>query len=142
MNKCIFKGRLGADPDVRTIPSGTMVVNFSIAVDRTYKNKDGNRDTDWVPCVAWGPRAEIINKYFHKGSNILVETELQVTKYEDKDGNKRTKYEFNVLGIDFVDPGSGSPDSQTNQSTQSERIPLPEINENEMEDAEDDELPF
>ena len=85
MNKFIGQGRLGRDPELKDIGS-TSVCNFSIAIDRRFKNKQGERDTDWFNCSAFGKTAEFISQWFGKGSQIIVVGEMQNREYVNKDG--------------------------------------------------------
>ena len=85
MNKFIGQGRLGRDPELKDIGS-TTVCNFSIAIDRTYKDKHGERGTDWFNCSAFGKTAEFISQWFGKGSQIIVVGEMQNREYVNKDG--------------------------------------------------------
>lgn len=85
MNKFIGQGRLGRDPELKDIGS-TTVCNFSIAIDRRFKNKQGERDTDWFNCSAFGKTAEFISQWFGKGSQIIVVGEMQNREYVNKDG--------------------------------------------------------
>ena len=85
MNKFIGQGRLGRDPELKDIGS-TTVCNFSIAIDRRFKNKQGERETDWFNCSAFGKTAEFISQWFGKGSQIIVVGEMQNREYVNKDG--------------------------------------------------------
>ena len=96
MNKAILMGRLTKDPEIRTTQSGISVSSFTIAVDRKYKNADGSRETDFIPCVAWRQTGEFIHKYFYKGNRIIVEGEIQPSSWTDNDGQKRYKTEVIV----------------------------------------------
>ena len=93
-NKCIFMGRLCADPEFRQTQSGIPVCRFRIAVNRP-KSKDGNQDADFISCTAWRATAEFISRYFSKGSMILVEGQLRNNDYTDNNGTKH--YAMDVL---------------------------------------------
>jgi len=88
MNRVCLAGRLTRDPDVKAMASGKMVANFTIAVDRRFKNKDGQKETDFIPIVVWGKPAEFVAEYVKKGSLVSLSGRLQVRSY-DKDGAKR-----------------------------------------------------
>jgi len=104
MNKCIFMGRLVKDPEVRYIANTQKaVVDFTIAVNRDYKNKEGKYDSDFFNCVAFDKRAEIIGNSFSKGSRILVWGAMRQEKWQDKDGNNRTTYKLYVEGFEFTE---------------------------------------
>lgn len=103
-NKCIFLGRLVKDVDIRyNDKTQKAIANFSIAVNREYKNKEGKYDSDFFNCVAFDKRAEIIGNHFNKGSRICVWGAMRQEHWEDKDGNKRTGYSLMVEGFDFID---------------------------------------
>ena len=104
MNRCSFLGRLTGDPDVRySSTTQKAVVNFSIAVNRDYKNKDGKYDADFINCIAFDKRGETIGNSFSKGSRICVWGQLRQDKWQDKDGTNRSTYKLYVDGFDFVD---------------------------------------
>lgn len=92
-NRAILIGRLTADPELKTTPSGISVTSFSIAVDRGVKPKDGEKITDFINIVAWRQTAEFLAKYFSKGKLVGIEGSIQTRNYEDKHGNKRTAVE-------------------------------------------------
>ena len=94
MNSCVLTGRLVADPELRTTPSGLSVCRFRIAVDRPYQKSGEDRKADFIDVVAWRSNADFVTKYFRKGSMIAVQGSLQTNNYEDKNGNKRTSYEI------------------------------------------------
>lgn len=91
LNKCQFIGRIGRDPEARFFPDGSPVVNFSVAVDESYKAKDGNKveKTEWISVQATGPTATFVSSYLGKGRLVYVEGKLSTRKFNDKDGNER-----------------------------------------------------
>ena len=103
MNKFIGQGRLGRDPELKDIGS-TTVCNFSIAIDRRFKNKQGERDTDWFNCSAFGKTAEFISQWFGKGSQIIVVGEMQNREYVNKDGMTVRVTELKVNEVHFSGP--------------------------------------
>jgi single-strand DNA-binding protein len=88
VNKCIFIGNLGKSPEVRFLPSGDGMCNFSIAVTESRKGKDGNKveHTEWVRIVMFGRQAEIAGEYLKKGSSVYLEGRLQTRKWKNKEG--------------------------------------------------------
>lgn len=96
-----IQGRLVRDPEMRRTGSGISVGNFTVAVDRDFKGQDGNKETDFIDCVAWRGTAEILSKYFRKGSMATVTGRMQSRKWTDKDGNKRTAWEIQVEHLYF-----------------------------------------
>lgn len=102
-NRVFLGGRLTADPEVKTTQSGTPVLTFTIAVNRPKPKDGGEAMSDFITCVAWKERAEMIGNYFKKGSSILVEGEINVRKWQDKDGGNRYATEVQVTRVYFVD---------------------------------------
>jgi single-strand DNA-binding protein len=95
-------GRLTRDPELRRTGSGMAVASFSVAVDRDYPNKDtGEKETDFINCVAWRQRGEFVSKYFTKGSMIIVSGRLQIRSWTDDNGTKRTTAEIVAEDVYF-----------------------------------------
>ena len=109
INKVIIAGRLVADPELRTTPSGKAVASFTVAVRRNYKNKNGDYDSDFISCQVWGKTAETVAKYFAKGSEIAAEGSYTNNNFTDKDGNKRYSVVITVKEIVFVEKNKNSP---------------------------------
>lgn len=105
LNRVILQGRLVADPELRHTQSNIAVATYRIAVDRNYATRDanGNRQSqaDFINIVSWRQAAEFVAKYFTKGSMILVEGQLQVREYTDRDGNRRYVTEVVTDNINF-----------------------------------------
>ena len=93
-NHVVLIGRLTAEPELKTTNSGTAVCSFSLAVDRQFKDQNGNKQVDFLNVVTWKGTAEFVAKYFHKGSAIGVAGSIQTRPWTDKDGNKRTATEI------------------------------------------------
>lgn len=109
MNKVVLIGRLVRDPELKTTSSQTAVATFTIAVDRRFKNASGERQADFISCVAWRQQAEFVEKYFGKGNRIGVVGSIQTRNWEDKDGHNRTTTEVVVDEIEFVESKSDKP---------------------------------
>ena len=116
LNKVILMGRLVADPEIHQTNSGVMLARFRIAVDRDFKDKDGNRQTDFISCTAWRGTAEFVQKYFFKGSLIALTGSLTVNQYE-KDGQKRIGTDVTVDQVYFAGE-KPKPQTQQNQGRQ------------------------
>lgn len=121
LNHVDLMGRLTADPDLRKTQSGISVASFTLAVDRDYKSQDGQRETDFIDCVAWRGTAEFLDRNFYKGQMAVVTGSIQVRSYNDKEGNRRTATEVMVDNVYF-----GGPKKETAAA----------------EDIDDGELPF
>ena len=90
LNHITIMGRLTRDPELRRTGSGVAVASFTVAVDRDFSGRDGGeRETDFIDCVAWRQTGEFVSKYFTKGRMIVVSGRLQIRSWTDKDGNKR-----------------------------------------------------
>lgn len=91
VNKCLFIGNLTADPEIRTMPNGEQVANFSIALNERYKAKDGNvvENVEYIRIVLYRRLAEIAGQYLHKGSQIYIEGRLKTRKWQDSNGQDR-----------------------------------------------------
>ena len=90
LNHITIMGRLVRDPELRRTGSGVAVASFTVAVDRDFgKNENGEKETDFIDCVAWRQTGEFVSKYFTKGRMIVVSGRLQIRSWTDKDGNKR-----------------------------------------------------
>jgi single-strand DNA-binding protein len=97
LNHITIMGRLTRDPELRTTQAGVSVTSFTVAVDRDFGGRDGGeRQTDFIDCVAWRSTGEFVSKYFHKGSMIVVSGRLQSRKWQDREGNNRTSWEVEV----------------------------------------------
>ena len=94
LNLIIITGRLTKDPELRMTQSQKDVASFTLAVDRDFQAQGEQRETDFIPCVAWGKTAEFVSKWFTKGSMAQVTGRLQLRKWTDRDGNKRETAEI------------------------------------------------
>lgn len=102
-NKTFLGGRITNDVELKETVSGASVCKFTIAVNRDFKNANGEYETDFIDCVAWRDTAEFISKYFRKGSAILVEGSIQKRQWEDDEGKKRYATEIVVSNARFVE---------------------------------------
>lgn len=102
INKTLLIGRLTKDPEVKKFQGGTAVASFTLAVDRNYKNKDGEREADFIPVVAWRKTAELLEKYTHRGDMLAVVGRIQTRSYETPDGYKRYVTEVVADEVQFV----------------------------------------
>ena len=152
LNHITIMGRLTRDPELRTTQAGVSVTSFTVAVDRDFGGRDGGeRQTDFIDCVAWRSTGEFVSKYFRKGSMIVVSGRLQSRKWQDRDGNNRTSWEINADNVYFGESrrdGDSSRDSYSNNtysgSYDSGRSSAPAPASNtfvELDDG-DGELPF
>ena len=158
LNHITIMGRLTRDPELRKTASGISCVSFTIAVDRDYSGKDsGEKETDFIDCVAWRSTADFVSKYFTKGRMAVVSGRLQVRKWKNKDGENRYSTEVVADNVYFGDSKKeessgnsygGNYDSNPsgwgmtgNPAYQEDGI-LPPASDFEMLDDDDAQLPF
>ena len=104
LNHITIMGRLTRDPELRRTGSGVAVASFTVAVDRDFgKNENGEKETDFIDCVAWRQTGEFVSKYFTKGRMAVVSGRLQIRSWTDKDGNKRRTAEVVADNVYFGD---------------------------------------
>lgn len=103
MNKVILMGRLTKDPEVRYTQTGKVVTQFTLAVDRPFKDANGNKETDFIPVVVWGKAAELVGNSCQKGHRLLVDGRLQIRSYDAKDGTKRWVTEIIANSVEFIE---------------------------------------
>lgn len=109
INKVILMGRLTRDPDFRQTTSGIPCCRFSVAVDRQFANRQtGEREADFIDCVAWRTTAEFISRYFTKGKMIIVEGSLRNANYTDNNGVKQYRMNVQVDNVSFGESKSAS----------------------------------
>ena len=102
LNHIVIMGRLTRDPELRRTGSGIAVTSFSLAVDRDFGSKDGGeRETDFIDCVAWRSTGEFVSKYFTKGSMAVVSGRLQIRDWTDREGGKRRSAEVVADNVYF-----------------------------------------
>lgn len=146
LNQISVQGRLARDPELRRTNSGKAVTSFTLACDRDFKNQQtGEKEVDFIECVAWGGTAEMVEKYFHKGQMAVATGRLQLRDWTDKNGQKRRTAEILVNSVYFC----GSRESGTQASSGADngysapayQTPAPAANFAEL-DGEDGQLPF
>jgi len=103
LNKIILIGRLTDDPELRYTANGTAVSNFTLAVNRSYKNKDGETDADFIDIVVWRKQAETASKHCYKGQLVAVEGRLQMSSYETDEGYNRRVSEVVASNVRFLE---------------------------------------
>lgn len=153
LNHIVIMGRLTRDPEFRATGSGLSVTNFSVAVDRDFSGKDsGEKETDFIDCVAWRKTAEFVTKNFTKGKMIVVSGRLQIRTWQDKEGNNRRTAEIVAENVYFGeskrDAGAAAPAApsgdryaNTDNLLRSYGVPVQPSEFALLEDA-DAQLPF
>ncbi|MCB0364349.1 MAG: single-stranded DNA-binding protein [Bdellovibrionaceae bacterium] len=137
VNKVILVGRLGADPEVKTISSGNTVAQLSVATSENWKDRDGQRQerTEWHRVVVWGKQAELCGKYLSKGRQVYLEGRLQTRSWEDQQGQKRYTTEIVANTIQFLGGGAEASSRGSQDFDSQDFGPEPKF------DA-DEEIPF
>ncbi len=107
MNKILLIGRLTKDPELRYTQSGTAVASFTLAVNRNFTNQNGEREADFINCIAWQKAAEFVSQYFKKGQQMALEGRLQVRSYDDNNGQRRWVTEVVTEKVEFVGSKNG-----------------------------------
>ena len=147
LNHIVIMGRLTRDPELRRTGTGVAVASFSLAVDRDFSPRDGGeRETDFIDCVAWRQTGEFVSKYFTKGRMAVVSGRLQIRSWTDKDGNKRRTAEIVADNVYFGDSKregeGGSYGSAPAPSYGSYAAPAPAASDFAMLEDDDAQLPF
>lgn len=139
VNKCLFIGNLTADPEIRTMPNGEQVANFSIALNEKYKAKDGNivENVEYVRIVLYRRLAEIACQYLHKGSQVYIEGRLKTRKWQDSNGQDR--YTTEIQGDNLQMLGGRQDEPKQAKSSKAKPYPLSAMAE---QDDSLDGIPF
>ena len=132
LNKCVLIGRLTKDPEKRFTPNNVPVTSFTIAVDRNYKDKNGNRVTDFIHVITWNKIAELVDEYCTKGKLVAVSGSIQTRSYDDKNGIRRYVTEIVADQVEFLSP---------KQAEQPDNI-KDDIDFNDLQPDNDEDVPF
>ena len=141
LNHITIMGRMTRDPELRRTGNGTAVASFTVAIDRDYSGKDGGeKETDFIDCVAWRQTGEFVSKYFTKGRMAVVSGRLQIRSWTDKDGNKRRTAEIVADNVYF---GDSKRDGDNTVSNSGYGVPATgPASDFAMLDDDDAQLPF
>lgn len=104
INRVVLVGRITRDPEMQQTSAGVPYVRFSLAIDRPFKNQNGEKLTDFVNCIAWRSQADFMNSYVKKGNMVGVEGRIQVTSYQDQNGNNRQSFDIFVESVTNLEP--------------------------------------
>ncbi|EAE1284752.1 single-stranded DNA-binding protein [Listeria innocua] len=159
MNRVVLVGRLTKDPDLRYTPAGAAVATFTLAVNRPFKNAQGEQEADFINCVVWRKPAENVANFLKKGSMVGVDGRIQTRNYEDNDNKRVFVTEVVAESVQFLDPKNNNAEGTTsnnyqnkanysnNNKTSSYRADTSQksnsfANEGKPIDIPDDDLPF
>lgn len=141
MNKAFIIGNLTRDPELRTTPNGVSVCSFTVAVQRRYKDQNGERQADFIPVIVWRGLAENCAKYLAKGRKVSVVGEIQTRNYEAQDGSKRYVTEIVASDVEFLSPNPSGQGGGSFGGGQGAPMPT-EPDMNSFTAMVDEELPF
>ncbi len=133
MNNVVLVGRLTKDPELRYTPTGTPVGTFILAVDREYKNKESEKETDFIPVQVWGKSAENCVNYIIKGSLVGVQGSIRIESYKNKDGENRRATRINANRVQFLDNRKQNIDS---------KFETAELEAEGFQAIDEDDIPF
>lgn len=150
INRVVLVGRLTKDPEFRTTPSGVSIANFTLAVNRTFTNAQGEREADFINVVVFRKQAENVNNYLSKGSLAGVDGRIQSRSYDNNEGKRVFVTEVVADSVQFLEPkGNGSNNvsqgqqrGNNNQQSSNAATDNPFANANGPVDIQDDDLPF
>lgn len=142
MNKVILMGRLTRDPEVKNTTTGKAVATFTLAVDRRFKNKDGQKEADFINIVVWGKQAEFVGQYLSKGSQIGVSGRLQVRSYDGQDGHRRYVTEVVADEVYFISTKRKDNNGSNPNGSSGMGNGVMGLDEDFQLMADDDDIPF
>ena len=144
MNKVILIGRLTRDPELRYTGSNTPVATFSLAVNRSFTNQNGEREADFINCVVWRKLAETAKNYLSQGSQVAVEGRIQTRKYQNDKGENKYVTEILVENVEFLESKSKRKENVVNEQVETTSIPEQEISnfQEKFEYTDEEGLPF
>ena len=145
LNKVMIIGRLGADPEMKTLSSGNALTTFNVATSENWKDKDGQKQerTEWHRIVVWGKLAEICGKYLAKGREAYIEGKLQTRSWEDQQGQKKYTTEVVATNVQFIGgQAQQSSSNYTSSNDSSSNDPFSDFSPEPDFNNSGDEIPF
>ena len=148
VNRVVLVGRITREPETQTTNTGVPYVRFTLAVNRPFKDQNGERPADFINCIAWRQQAEFMTKFVHKGNQLAIEGRIQTNSYQDANGNNRQAFDVLVESVSNLEPASKNDNYQPQPPFGNGFQPISqnvgytqETTKNEFEVSEDD-LPF
>lgn len=146
VNRVVLVGRLTKDPEMRRTSNDVPLVTFQLAVNRPFRNQQGETDADFIRCVVWRRQAENVEKYVSKGNMVGVDGRIQSRTYDDQDGNRRYVTEVVADSVQFLEPKGTQPPrdmpSSEPRNNQEQSQKQEEDSDLDHIDIADDDLPF
>ncbi len=125
MNKVFLIGRLTKDPELRYTGNNTPVASFTVAINRTFANQQGEREADFIPVVVWRKQAENVKNYLHQGSQIAIDGRIQTRSYDGNDGQRRYVTEVVADNVQFLDSRNANVSTNPNPNMTNTNEPTP-----------------
>ena len=147
INRVVLVGRITRDPETQQTNTGIPYVRFTVAVNRPFKDQNGERPADFINCIAWRAQAEFLQKFVKKGNQLAIEGRIQTNTYQDANGNNRQAFDILVESVSNLEPASKNDGYQPQPpfgngfQPVSQPVSQPETNHQEFE-VSDDDLPF
>lgn len=142
INRVILVGRLTKDPEYRQTPNGVSVATFTLAVNRSFTNSQGEREADFINVVVFRKQAENVSKYLSKGSLAGVDGRIQSRNYENNEGRRVFVTEVVADNVQFLEPKNSNQQNNQSQQGQASANNNPFSNNNSVNDLDDSMLPF
>jgi len=151
LNSFVGIGRLTRDPELRYTPSGTAVCKFGLAINRSFRNQEGNNveDTLFINVSAWGRQAEHCSQFLKKGRRVAINGELRSNSWQDREGNKRVTYEINARSVQFLDYLKDTTNSSEDGYRKNNQLQEDSVEDNSgqenshaEEDSNEEDIPF
>ena len=149
INRVVLVGRITRDPDTQQTNTGIPYVRFSLAVNRPFKDQNGERQADFINCVAWRQQAEFLSKFVKKGHQLAVEGRIQTNSYQDANGNNRQAFDILVESVSSLEPASKNDGYQPQppfgngfQPVRETQYHQPETSNHVSFEPSEDDLPF
>jgi single-strand DNA-binding protein len=145
LNRVVLVGRLTKNPELKYTPSGVAVANFTLAVNRNFKNAQGETEADFINCTVWRKPAENVANFLKKGSLAGVDGKIQTRNFEGQDGKRVYITEVVAESVQFLEPRGQSSNQSSNQNTNQPQTRVdndPFANDGTPIDLSDDDLPF
>jgi len=142
INRTVLVGRLTKDSDLRYTGSGTAVATFNLAVNRSFTNRDGEREADFIRCVIWRKAAENFANFTHKGSLVGIDGHIQTRNYENQQGQRVYVTEVIADNFALLETKQDKPDLYNQQNVDDGGVNGPQTDDGQQIDIQDDDLPF
>ncbi|MBN8200496.1 single-stranded DNA-binding protein [Bacillus sp. NTK034] len=142
MNRVVLVGRLTKDPDLRYTPNGVPTASFTLAVNRNFKNSQGEQETDFINCVVWRKPAENVANFLKKGSLAGVDGRIQTRSYEGQDGKRVYVTEVQAESVQFLEPRTNNSPAPNNGNRGASNAPQNDFPFGGQTDIDDSDLPF